>query len=504
MKKIKNHVLYISILVFLVISSYVNSLNNVFISDDISSLITNKNIYDLGYILTHPLRLASDIQSYTLLTLFGQNPVPFRIVNILFHFFNVVLLYILVYQYKKREIAFVAASLFAVHPILTESVTWISGAPYVQYATFFLISLILYTKRSSYRWAYIGSVVAFSVCLLLNGKAVALPLVFVLYEMSQKSKFTKMLHRSSPYFVISIIWLIFQFVSIEERLISVRATIQADYNNPLVLIPYAIYSYLLLLFYPKDLTFYHADLKFPVFNYIIALILTVIYISLVVYFFKKNKFVFFWLVFFIIPLLPTLTPLPLAMMVAERYVYLSTISFAILISLIAEKFIDRKITNTIAYILVATIVIVFSFRVISRNADWQDQDTFWTATIITSPYSSQAHNNIADVYVRHGDDERAKFHLETAIRLRSNYADAHHNLALIYTRKKDWKNAVTHYQSAIKYNPNLWQSHQNLGVIYHYLGRDEDAEKELRIALRLGPQNSVLEDMLGEIRSKQN
>jgi len=119
-------------LTLIVVAVYFNSLGNAFISDDIASIKDNPDIGSISYFWRPPyynvsLRL---VINYLLFHLFGANPAPFRLFNILVHTGSAWMLYLIMSFFYRRPIPLFVAGLFAVHPLLTESVSWISGGPY--------------------------------------------------------------------------------------------------------------------------------------------------------------------------------------------------------------------------------------------------------------------------------------------------------------------------------------------------------------------------------------
>src|SRR3989338_3663797 len=101
-----SHRLYFLTLAILVITVYFNSLNNVFLSDDIAEIRDNPNVGNLGSAITsNPFGFIRLI-FYALATQMGGiNPFGFRLINLFFHTGNVFLLYLILHLlYKSRKI----------------------------------------------------------------------------------------------------------------------------------------------------------------------------------------------------------------------------------------------------------------------------------------------------------------------------------------------------------------------------------------------------------------
>jgi tetratricopeptide (TPR) repeat protein len=489
--------LFLTMLVFL---AYANSLNNAFVSDDIGGIAQNPNIGNFRSIVYQPFAFFQPLLYFLAFKLGGLNPIFYRIINIFFHLGTVFVVYQLISFTNNQILAFLTTSLFAVHPILTESVTWISGGNYVRYSFFFLLSFLFYLLAQKNRKRYILSLIFFTLSFFCSEKAVILPLAFFIYELSfgeLKNNWKKLL----PFFLLSGIWIIFYFSKIGQRVVGVQleSGMEPGLYNPLLQVSVALTSYLQLIFWPDKLTLYHSEMSFSQLEYWIRVFGLIGLIGLIGYAFKKNKTIFFWLSFFIITLIPTLTPLKIAWVVAERYVYLGTIGVLFVIGYWLFGLIQNKKTKSVGYLIFIIIVISLVTRTIRRNFDWKNEDSLWIATGKTSPSSPNTHNNLGDVYGRRGDLEKSAYEFKKAIELRPNYADAYHNLGNTYRQMGKIEQALENYQKALKYKPQLWQSYQNIAAIYFEQKSYASAEAYMKKALTIYPTNADLYVNLGVI-----
>jgi len=194
----------------------------------------------------------------------------------------------------------------------------------------------------------------------------------------------------------------------------------------------------------------------------------------------------------VVSLAPVLTPFGVSWWLAERYVYLGTIGIFAVVAMGLEKLISHKKLRLLGITMLGLIIISLSARTIVRNRDWKSQDTLWLASAKTSPSSPQNHNNLGDLYSRHGDFEKAVDEFKKATELKPNYADAYHNLANTYQQMGKSDEALENYQEAIKINPNLWQSYQNSARIYFDRQQYSMVEAALKEALKINPQNLTI------------
>lgn len=532
------------ILILLVFMLYMPTLHYGFVSDDIDGIVRTMPEYSWQRVMANPymffFHMAGFVQFITY-TLVGLQPWAYRLVNIVFHMGSVLLVYMIVFLLMRRFMkktlisvrwmAFLAAALFAVHPIIIESVTWISGGVYAIYGMLVLLSFWLYIKGRGLedgimtgdrklnieKYLYISSIFIYSISLFFSEKVTVLFFLFFLYEwcFGNLKKHWKQL---MPYFIVSCIFILFHIMQLGGRVVSVAQYTGGKgegLSNPFIQIPVAFTSYFQLILWPNNLSLYYSEPLFTPFLYGIQLMVTFGYAAALWWSVKKNKFIFFWLLWFLIPLLPTLTPLNIAWTVAERYAYLSVIGIFVVIVYGFETLfywctgpavcVSRKRPHArlIYCVFWISIIIVCFSRSYIRNQDWQNQDTLWIATARTAPLIPYTWNNMGDVYSRRGDLVTAAEMFQRAIALNPNYADAYHNLAETYWQMGEVGDAVLLYEKAIAVNPNLWQSYQSLASIYFYKKEYQKALFYIEKALDIVPKNQTLLQAREELRKMQ-
>lgn len=510
---IKKHWPVFLLLFILIIVTYGNSLNNVFLSDDLAEIVQNPNIGNFSNITAHLPSAIRPILYWLTFHIVGLNPAFFRFINIFFHSGSVFALYLLLNQLYSRRLALIVTGVFAVHPAISEPIVWISGGMYPQYTFFFLLSFLFYilspTKNSSSayilaakkRLFYIISSIFYLLSFMSHPQMpISLFLIFPLFEFAF-GNLRKNWVKVVPYLLISIAYVFVAYSSLPER----TATLQTTHyqpgglDNPFLLIPIALSSYFELIFFPKILTLYHSELSFSQIQFAFRSLLTLIFLGGALISIKKNKSVFFWSAFFLIALSPTLTPFRLNWIVAERYLYLPIIGILVLVGLGVEKLSQIIKYRQLTYIFLIGSLILLSARTIIRNIDWKNEDNLWIATGKTSPSSPNTHNNLGDVYGRRGDKEAALREFQRAIELKPNYGDAYHNLANTYVELGKPEQALENYQNALKFNSNLWQSYQNIAAIYFGQKKYDLASENIQKAIAINPKNLNLKANLGII-----
>ncbi len=499
---LKTNSLSLVMLACLVFVVYFNSLDNAFLSDDLPEIVNNPKVGDLWYgISSHPFGFIRLIFYWLAYQVAGLNQIAFRLMNVFLHLGSVFLVFAIILRLHTKKIALFSSVIFAVHPVLTEGVSWISGGMYAQYTFFFLLSFLFYIYKERRNKFYFISVLFYLLSFMSHPVMPAsLLLVFPLYELVF-GNLRKNWIKAIPFAIIVVIYVLVNFAALPER----ESTLQSVHyqekgvDNVFVLVPIAVTSYINLIFWPNDLTLYHSELGYDLTKFLIITAEFILFLSLISAAYFKKKHIFFWLAFFFISLLPTLTPFRLNWIVAERYVYLGSMGIFVSVALFLSPLLKKEKYKPLFYIILILLILPLSVRTIVRNIDWHNEDNLWIATGKTSPSSPNTHNNLGDVYGRQGDKQKALEEFQKAIELKPNYADAYHNLGNTYHELNQDDKALESYLKALEYNPRLWQSHQNIAAIYYEQRNYQKALEEFQKALSIDTKNINLMSNLGVI-----
>ena len=142
----RHHLLPLGAAVLLAALVYGNALDNPFVYDDRRLIVENRSLrppLDLHAVVVHEVTRPVVNLSYAIdRVVWGPEPFGFHVTNVLLHMINVTLLFGLVWRETGRRLAaFIAAAIFAVHPMMTQSVGYISGRAEVLCTTFFMLAL---------------------------------------------------------------------------------------------------------------------------------------------------------------------------------------------------------------------------------------------------------------------------------------------------------------------------------------------------------------------------
>ncbi|MEN9328310.1 MAG: repeat-containing protein YrrB [Candidatus Parcubacteria bacterium] len=493
----------ILILTILILIAYVNGWGSEFVSDDVAGILKNQNIDNLSVIFAKPLVSFRPMLYMLLYKIGGADPILFRTPNILFHWGTTLLVYALIKRMTNKPTALMAASLYAVHPILVESVTWISAGSYTQYTFFIMLSLWLFMRAELNKKYYIYSIIAFIFATLNSEKAAIFPLILTVYLLSQE-KLKKTWRQLIPYYAITCLWAIWYIMEIRQRIV-IQQTVyyqQKGFDNPLIQLPAAISSYLELLFWPDKLSIYHSELAYTPIEFAIRVSVTALFFIAIFIAYKKNKYIFFWLSFFVVSLIPTLLPLRIAWVVAERYVYAGTAGIMAVIAYLLYK-LKPRIGDVAMYSILGLLLIGMTARTMIRNLAWANEQSLYLATGRTAPSDFKTHNNLGWVYQEQGDMQRSIQEFRRAVTLNPRYVEGHNNLALAYLTAGNYPQALLFFQKTIELNPNYAPAYGSMGVIYIKQNQLDEAAKYMKKSIELDPGNTPSYHNLGKIYEMQ-
>ena len=500
------------ILIFLILPTltiYATSLNNDFVSDDLYAIVNHPDLDQPQYFTSSFPIVWQPLFYFLINKFFGLQPMFFRSLNITLHLGNVLLSYFLISLLINSRTAAIASILLAIHPIAVESVAWISGGGYPQYTFFLLLALIAYLfssqKKAKGKPYYLLSLLTFLMALTTSEKAAVLPIILLFFQLGF-GKISKAYKKLIPYFSLSALWVMIYAIRIPERVKDLVGPGGSGYKlfNPLKQIPIAIFDYLRLIIYPQGLTHYHTELLHTYPEMVIRGAVILLLLIVIVWGFFKNRHLFFWLSFFFISLLPTLTPLGVSWVVAERYVYLGAIGIFVLIAIFLDKLMKQKRVRPWLNIFLALGVVALSITTVLRISDWKTQDSLVLSAAKTSPSSAQNHNNLGKIYKERDQVQKAIAEFKIAITLQPGFSHAYHNLGTVYQELNQIDLAIENFKAAVTYNPDLWQTHQNLAISYHQAGKVDLAEIHFKESVSLKPQNPDLHFNLAIFYSKTN
>ena len=493
--------------------AYFNSLHNPFIWDDDALVVRNTLIHnwqnipkafsnDLyfgivsGSNFYRPLQSISFIFDYHFWQL---DPFGYHLSNIIMQIGVSTLVFILLFNLLgSYAIAISTTVLFAVTPLHTEAVTYISGRAEMLMGFFVILSLLLFIKSQGKgvkqpKLFFSLAVFSFTLSLLAKEIAIVFPLIiggYIFYISGEKLKEKYYLIKHvSPFAAVALIYLILRISVFSFSTLRPPALAKISWFVRLSVIPKVILTYCKLLFLPTGLHMSRELVRPTSFvGILVAIFLLGIIIASCIYFLKYSKknrvasFMLFWaLVFFI----PQSGVFPINAFVAEHFIYLPAISFFLFI----VCFLHRALRNKVFILVVSLLCAFYILLTSARNFEWRNPIVFYRNIIKYSPDSFQAHNNLGLQYEYLGRFDEAKLEYKRAIFIKPDLIEAHANLANLYFKLKLYDQAKAEYELLEKTDlgSKAGETQNNLGNIYEALGKPADALLNYNQALLLDP-----------------
>ena len=362
--------------------------------------------------LFRPLTTLSYLFNYTILGN-GEHPAGYHWINFLLHAGNVLLVYALAIRLASRRLAAWTAALWAVHPVLTESVTNIVGRADLLAGMAVLGGLLLYLKSTETsgrrRWACLGALsAATAVGVFSKESAVMLLPVIVLYEAIwwKERRQALGLARGSIAVLIPIQAMLYQRASV---LWSSAPTTFPFYDNPIVGAGFVtgrltalevMGKYLALLAWPARLSCDYSWSQIPLvgggapdwLGWMALGAATAAGVLL----WRGSRTARFLAGAALLVFLPTSNLLfPIGTIMAERFLYLPAIAFAAGVVAAVGAAEKRVGDARLAPALLGLIALACAARTWVRNLDWQDDLSIGKAAIEASPASFKSHKLLA-------------------------------------------------------------------------------------------------------------
>jgi protein O-mannosyl-transferase len=157
--------------------------------------------------------------------------------------------------------------------------------------------------------------------------------------------------------------------------------------------------------------------------------------------------------------------------------------------------------SSIALVTVTAIAIAITYSIIDahRLADYRDEVALWSETLAYEPGDYLVHNNLGLAWFNAGDTQKAMDHYREAARLNPDDAEAYNNMGNAFVAQNKLQAAIEFYLRAIAVASDYADAHNNLGNAFSQTGQIQKAIKQYQAALRLDPGLAVTHHNLGNL-----
>jgi tetratricopeptide (TPR) repeat protein len=494
------------LIVLLVFLAYLPALRGGFIWDDDDYVTHNLTLHDGEGLRQIWFKVGAVPQYYPVVHttfwleyhLWGLNPVGYHLINVLLHALAAILLWQLLLYLRIRG-AWLAAVIFALHPIEVESVAWITERKNVLSAVFYFAAALAYLRfvawekpgsPNRFRWYwYLGALVLFLAALLSKTVTCSLPAALLLVCWWKKGRVQRgEIIPLLPFFVLGV-GLGLMTAWIEKYHVGAQG---ADWSLTLadrcLIAGRALWFYAGKLVWPAHLTFIYPrwviepevgwQWLFP-----IAAIGVVAGLWLARRRIGKGPLVaVLCFAGTLGPALGFVNVFPMRYsFVADHFQYLAGIGLIVL---------GAAGLNRLPRVIPATLVVLLGALTWQQTGIYRNLETLWRDTLVKNPDCWLAHNNLGLLLNNQGRIEEAMEHYQKAIQINPNYFETPNNLGVALADKGRFDEAIENYRKAIQINPNYSDALNNLGAALGAKGRSDEAIESFRKAIRINPNYS--------------
>jgi protein O-mannosyl-transferase len=497
---------------------YLPSLNGTRLWDD-DGHITRPELQSFAGLCRTWTELTATQQYYPLLhsafwveyKLWGDSMLGYHLVNLLWHMCAVSLFYLILVRLKIPG-ALLAAAIFAVHPVMVESVAWISEQKNTLSAVFYLGAMLVYLRfdESRHPSCYFFALGLFVLGLLTKTVTATLPaaLLVVFWWQRGALSWKRDVVPLVPFFVFGAAsgmltaW-------IERTLIGAEG---ASYEMTIVerglLAGRVIWFYLGKLVWPADLMFFYPrwtldpavwwQWLFPVASLAVLILLWTL----------RNRTrspLAGWLLFVgtLFPVLGFLNVFPFIFSyVADHFQYLSSLGMITLVAAGIARGISRleislRYTAWFFCLIAVAALATVSFR---QAKMYSDVVTLYRTTLARNPKCWIAYNNLGELLVSTNREEAMDYY-QAALRLRPEYPEALNNMGYQLTQSGRLSEAIEYLQRAVHAAPDFSKALNNLGIALFKSGNVSEATEQFRLAVQYNPRDALAQSSYANVLS---
>jgi len=501
--------------------AYHNSFQGPFVFDDGPSIPENSHIRHLWPIseaLSAPPYSTVNGRPTVCLTLAlnyawgGRNVSGYHAVNLTIHLLSALVLFGIVWRTLDGEklrdrfhgaavgLAAAIALVWELHPLQTESVTYIVQRTESLMGLFLLLTLYG-TIRGAHsprpRLWYLAAVISCALGMGSKEVMVAAPLIVLLYDrLFLTSSFRELLRRRRGLYVgLAATWLLLALLVARTPHsatgFGMRNLTSWDYLKTEAGV---ILYYLRLCVWPRPLVIDYSD--WPIADsWKDALVPGAAVLGLLaatVWALRHRSSLGFLGAWFFLILGPTSSVLPnIGEVAAERRMYLPLAAVVTMVVVggyaLGKRLFPRPQAVVLGCVATGAVAVLFTSLTLQRNQDYQSALAIWQDTVDKRPLNERAHNNLGIVLAQLGRVPEAIGHFQLALRIQPDSAMAHYNLANALVQEGRTEDAIGHYQETLRIDPGDFKALTKLGNVLQQMGRVPDAMGDYERALWLKP-----------------
>lgn len=462
--------------------------------DDVPILVKNPHVntglswanvrsalFSLNYSYSYPLDQISHMLDFTI---FGKQPWGHHLTNVLLHAANGVLLF-LVFRRMTGAFwrSFLAALLFAVHPLRVESVAWVSERKDVLCAFFGLLALWMYIRHAEEarrqggrtKLFYSLSLLFFLFALMSKSMVVTLPCVMLLLDYWPLKRFPdyrfpisvslRLLVEKIPFFVLVALECVVTWFSSKAGEGTFILHLPWPMRLETAVIGYE--RYIGLMFWPAKLSaMYPYPDHWPVGQLLFATALFIVMSALAWVWRRQRPYWMVGWLWYVGTLVPAIGLIPLGgESICTRFTYIPMMGALLLFVWGVEDFSKRWRQR--GAVITAVAAFAAALCVIQTRGEigyWKNSETLYRRAIAVTTNNFMAHYCLATVLSHSNPAEELKQYQES-VDIYPDYENAQRELGVIEAHYGRYAEAGVHFKKAIQLNPRDGWNYHNLAVV---------------------------------------
>ncbi len=504
------------LLVALTLVVYVPAMRAGFIWDDDTMLTENRLVHASDGL--YYFWLTTDPVDYYPLTwtarwiqwrLWGPDPAGYHVVNIVLHALSAVVLWRVLRRLQVPG-AYVAAAVFAVHPVTVASVAWITEQKNTLSLLLMALSMLAFLRfeGGGRRWLYVAALVAFLMALLAKTAVVMMPVALLVLAWGRRGRIARVdLVRVAPFLVLSLgLGLVTVYYEYQHS-IGFNVPRPEGVFSRLAASGWCVWFYLYKALLPIHLAMVYPRWAVdPAWLPAWVPLLGLLAGATVAWPFRRGpgRFALVALGCFVAMLLPVLGFSQMAFhrhsLVSDHLQYVGLIvPVALVVAGAAVLFRRWRAGRWLAPTAAVLILAALSGLTWSRARVFHDPQTLWPDTLKRNPEAWVAYANLGTALARAGRNDQAIDHFRQALHGQPGDPMTHCNLGIALRKEGQVDEAIDHYRRALQIQPRYIDAQYNLAVALQTQGDLDEAAFHYREVLEVDPGHVKALNNLGVV-----
>jgi len=453
-----------------------------------AKLDTYRPVYNLSFQLDH--------------FLWAKNPIGFHLTNLIYHLFNVLLVFAIGLQFLRPEFAWMGALIFSVHPLALEPVHYVSARADSLSCLFSLLATWIGFKKKDLQISHAFQTAFFYFCgILVKESILFFPLVWMIVFWIQDFSRHKIKFFALTLGVTGFFYLALRSYALKgaKAVASASHLFEIFFNFPRCVIHF-ISSFFIPLHNMPMQPFKMLNVSENLLFWVLPWIFYPVFIYLMVFIIRKKYKCSMTLLWVVLALLPAFFATSMTEVMNPRYYYAPLTGMVIFTALLFDAGVTRKLLG-LSFSIVSLGVLAFIFGLISKTiaGHYRTGELFYRKILEDTPHHVEAEYNLANTLYRENNLREAQYWYHEVLRHQPGHVSALNNLGLALKNQNQPTSAIPFFKKAIELRPNEARYHYNLALSFEQLGNMREARIFLERAVKLDPHYSLAKTKLREL-----